>query len=206
MNKIVKTSLFKNVRNKLDIFVFVLNEFTYPEITEHSDKTQEVYNKIHQYIVTEKHFLDKNITMNIIVRQCNVGKKLLNKVLRLKDDVAFHGYINKQRVIYASTLLLDPSNKLIEVVASESCFNNSRTFVRNFKAVYHMTPSEFRRSHWIERISEALWIKEVLILLINSSSIGQKRFCPKVASICLLHALFLLACFLFLLFLCIRDK
>ena len=50
MNKIVKTSLFKNVRNKLDIFVFVLNEFTYPEITEHSDKTQEVYNKIHQYI------------------------------------------------------------------------------------------------------------------------------------------------------------
>ena len=137
MNKIVKTSLFKNVRNKLDIFVFVLNEFTYPEITEHSDKTQEVYNKIHQYIVTEKHFLDKNITMNIIVRQCNVGKKLLNKVLRLKDDVAFHGYINKQRVIYASTLLLDPSNKLIEVVASESCFNNSRTFVRNFKAVYH---------------------------------------------------------------------
>ena len=86
MNKIVKTSLFKNVRNKLDIFVFVLNEFTYPEITEHSDKTQEVYNKIHQYIVTEKHFLDKNITMNIIVRQCNVGKKLLNKVLRLKDD------------------------------------------------------------------------------------------------------------------------
>lgn len=129
MNKIVKTSLFKNVRNKLDIFVFVLNEFTYPEITEHSDKTQEVYNKIHQYIVTEKHFLDKNITMNIIVRQCNVGKKLLNKVLRLKDDVAFHGYINKQRVIYASTLLLDPSNKLIEVVASESCFNNSRTFV-----------------------------------------------------------------------------
>ena len=152
MTKIVKTSLFKNVRNKLDIFVFVLNEFTYPEITEHSDKTQEVYNKIHQYIVTEKHFLDKNITMNIIVRQCNVGKKLLNKVLRLKDDVAFHGYINKQRVIYASTLLLDPSNKLIEVVASESCFNNSRTFVRNFKAVYHMTPSEFRRSHWIENL------------------------------------------------------
>lgn len=122
----------------------------HPKISKFSDNTEfvKIYNKIHQYVVTEKHFLDKNITMNIIVRQCNVGKKLLNKVLRLKDDVAFHGYINKQRVIYASTLLLDPSNKLIEVVASESCFNNSRTFVRNFKAVYHMTPSEFRRSHW----------------------------------------------------------
>ncbi|WP_419051580.1 helix-turn-helix domain-containing protein, partial [Parabacteroides goldsteinii] len=101
----------------------------------------------HHYVVTEKHFLDKDITVDIIVRQCNVKKKSLNKILRLKDDVAFHAYINKQRVIYASALLLEPSNKLIEVVASESCFNNSRTFVRNFKIVYHMTPSEYRRSH-----------------------------------------------------------
>ena len=103
-------------------------------------------------MVTEKHFLDKDINVNIIVRQCDVKKKSLNKILRLKDDVAFHGYINRQRVIYASTLLLDPSNKLIEVVASEASFNNSRTFVRNFKAVYNMTPSEYRRRNGLKNI------------------------------------------------------
>lgn len=122
------------------------------KISEPSDNTEyvEIYNKIHRYVVTEKHFLDKNINVNIIVRQCNVKKKSLNKILRLKDGVAFHGYINRQRVIYASTLLLDPSNKLIEVIASEASFNNSRTFVRNFKAVYNMTPSEYRRRNGLK--------------------------------------------------------
>ena len=124
------------------------------KISEPSDNTEyvEIYNKIHRYVVTEKHFLDKDINVNIIVRQCDVKKKSLNKILRLKDDVAFHGYINRQRVIYASTLLVDPSNKLIEVVASEACFNNSRTFVRNFKAVYNMTPSEYRRRNGLKNI------------------------------------------------------
>ena len=123
------------------------------KISEPSDNTEyvEIYNKIHRYVVTEKHFLDKDINVNIIVRQCDVKKKSLNKILRLKDDVAFHGYINRQRVIYASTLLLDPSNKLIEVVASEASFNNSRTFVRNFKIVYNMTPSEYRRRNGLKK-------------------------------------------------------
>lgn len=121
-------------------------------IAESLDNTEniEIYNKVYKYVVTEKHFLDKDINVNIIVRQCDVRKKSLNKILRLKDDVAFHGYINKQRVIYATTLLLDPSNKLIEVIASEASFNNSRTFVRNFKVVYNMTPSEYRRRNGLK--------------------------------------------------------
>ena len=119
------------------------------EIAESSDNTEyvEIYNKIHQYVVTEKHFFDKDISVNIIVRQCDVKKKSLNKILRLKENLAFHGYINKQRVIYATNILLDPSNKLIEVVAKEASFNNSRTFVRNFKAVYNMTPTEYRNRY-----------------------------------------------------------
>ena len=135
----IKIHFFEIERPDFCLLIFILDRIIPPppKISKFSDNTEyvEIYNKIHQYVVTEKHFLDKDITVNIIVRQCNVKKKSLNKILRLKDDVAFHGYINKQRVIYASALLLEPSNKLIEVVASESCFNNSRTFVRNFKIV-----------------------------------------------------------------------
>nr|WP_129732230.1 helix-turn-helix domain-containing protein [Parabacteroides goldsteinii] len=135
-------------------FVLILNwHIPQYKIAVPSNNTEyvEIYNKVYKYVVTERHFLDKDINVNIIVRQCDVKKKSLNKVLRLKDDVAFHGYINKQRVIYASTLLLDPSNKLIEVVASEASFNNSRTFVRNFKVVYNMTPSEYRRRNGLKK-------------------------------------------------------
>ena len=145
MNEKSKIRFLKIEHPNLCILIFLLNgNIPCFEVLEFSNNIQdvEVYNKIHKYVVTERHFLDKDITVNTIVRQCDVKKKLLNKILRLKENLAFHGYINKQRVIYATNLLLDPSNKLIEVVAEEASFNNSRTFVRNFKAVYNMTPSE----------------------------------------------------------------
>lgn len=154
MNEKIEFRFFEIEHLDCCTLVLILNwRIPHFEIAESSDNTEyvEIYNKIHQYVVTEKHFLDKDITVNIIVRQCGARKKSLNKILRLKEDVAFHGYINKQRVIYASTLLLAPSNKLIDVIASEACFNNTRTFVRNFKAVYKMTPSEYRRRYGLKK-------------------------------------------------------
>lgn len=154
MNEKSKIRFLKIEHPNLCILIFLLNgNIPCFEILEFSNNIQdvEVYNKIHKYVVTERHFLDKDITVNTIVRQCDVKKKLLNKILRLKENLAFHGYINKQRVIYATNLLLDPSNKLIEVVAEEASFNNSRTFVRNFKAVYNMTPSEYRNRYGLKK-------------------------------------------------------
>lgn len=154
MNEKIKSDFFEIEHSGFFILVFMLDwSMPHVEMAESLNDTEylEMYNKIHQYVVTEKHFLDKHITVNVIVRQCGVKKKSLNKILRLKENMAFHGYVNKQRVIYASTLLLDPSYELIEVIASEACFNNTRTFVRNFKAVYNMTPSEYRRRNGLKK-------------------------------------------------------
>lgn len=143
------TIRFFDIENpNVGLIFFVVNEnIPDQEISKLSDDAEEVeiYKKIHQYVVVEKHFLDKDISINIIMDHCHVDRALLNKILRQRDKKAFHGYINKHRVIYAAALLLDPSNKLIEVVAMEASFNNVRTFVRNFKTVYNMTPSEYRR-------------------------------------------------------------
>lgn len=154
MNEKIEFLFFENKHPNFCVFVLILNwHIPCFEIAESFDNTEyvEIYNKIHQYVVTEKHFLDKDISVNIIVHQCDVKKKSLNKILRLKENLAFHGYINKLRVIYATNILLDPSNKLIEVVAEEASFNNSRTFVRNFKAVYNMTPSEYRNRYGLKK-------------------------------------------------------
>lgn len=150
------TIYFNEIENlQFEFLIIVVNEnMPDPEILELTGNKDnlDIYNKINQYVVVEKHFLDKDISMNIIWLHCNVGKASLNKILRQRDEISFHGYINKQRVIYAASLLLDPSNKLIEVVALEASFNNSRTFVRNFKKFYHMTPSEYRRLNGFKSI------------------------------------------------------
>jgi transcriptional regulator GlxA family with amidase domain len=47
------------------------------------------------------------------------------------------------RLSYASKLL-ETTNKKLEVVAEESGFGSSRTFYRQFKAEYDMTPNVYR--------------------------------------------------------------
>lgn len=105
----------------------------------------EIYSKIDQYLINEEHFLDKDISENVLARRLGIKKTVLNKRLRTKYNVAFHGYINKLRIDYSKKLLLDPRNLLIEVVAEECCFNCIRSFEYNFKKLNKITPSEYRR-------------------------------------------------------------
>lgn len=152
MNDTSTICFYETENPEIELIILVVNEnipdLAILELTDNDDNL-EIYNKINQYVVVEKHFLDKDISMKIIKLHCNVSKASLNKILRQREEKTFHGYINKQRVIYAADLLLDPSNKLIEVVALEASFNNSRTFVRNFKMVFNMTPSEYRRHNGV---------------------------------------------------------
>lgn len=152
MNDTSTICFYETENPEIELIILVVNEnipdLAILELTGNDDNL-EIYNKINQYVVVEKHFLDKDISMKIIKLHCNVSKASLNKILRQREKKTFHGYINKQRVIYAADLLLDPSNKLIEVVALEASFNNSRTFVRNFKMVFNMTPSEYRRHNGV---------------------------------------------------------
>lgn len=113
-----------------------------------STEINKIYDLIYQYVVTEKHYLDKNIDIAEVGRQCHVNKEFVNKVLSVKMNMTLLDFVNSHRIDHACTLLLDPENKTIEVVANESGFNTARTFLRQFKAKYKMSTSEFRRMSW----------------------------------------------------------
>lgn len=140
--------VIKIVHRVLLLFVIKLSHVVNHSILPPPGKKQqnkEIYNKIHQYLVSERHFLDKNIDIKIVASKLKVNKVQVNKELRARYNKTFYKYINKLRVEYSYELLLDPQNKLVEVIASECRFNNLRTFERNFKELNNMTPSEYRR-------------------------------------------------------------
>lgn len=112
------------------------------------EKTDAVYATLFQYIVTEKHYLDNTIDVADVARQCHVSKEEVNSVLTLKAGMTLLEFVNNSRVEYAGVLLLDRTNKTIETIAGESGFNTTRTFLRQFKAKYNMSPSEYRHVGW----------------------------------------------------------
>lgn len=140
-----------------NVLVFVILQLDYfinniPILSSDSEQFDEdIYNRIDQYLISEKHFLDKNLTIEMLARRLSINKKQLNKILRVKYNMAFHAYINRLRIDHSCALLLDPRNKLIEVIAEECSFNSIRTFESNFKKRYNMSPSEYRRIHRLAR-------------------------------------------------------
>lgn len=113
---------------------------------EYKDEFEPVYTSIIQYVVTEKHYLDKIIDIAEVGKHCHINKELVNKVLSAKANMTLLELVNNHRLEHACSLLLDDSNKTVDAIADESGFKTTRTFLRQFKSRYNMLPSEYRRS------------------------------------------------------------
>lgn len=118
-----------------------------PLSPEEAGKTDLIYKNIFQYVVTEQHYLDKDIDIAEVGRNCHMNKEIVNKVLTQKMNMTLLDFVNHYRLERARVLLLDPANKTIDVIAGESGFNTTRTFLRQFKAKYQMSPTEYRRQN-----------------------------------------------------------
>ena len=54
-------------------------------------------------------------------------------------------YINMARLDYSRRLLSSPESIALKEIAEESGFGTPRTFQRQFRARYGMTPSQYRK-------------------------------------------------------------
>jgi two-component system response regulator YesN len=60
-------------------------------------------------------------------------------------NTTFPAFVTSYRIRYAQELMLkDPSMRMSKV-AEESGFNNEKTFLRSFKAICGVTPSEWKQ-------------------------------------------------------------
>ncbi len=111
---------------------------------ENNDEFDPIYTSIIQYVVTEKHYLDKVIDIAEVGKHCHISKELVNKVLSAKANMTLLELVNNHRLKHACSLLLDDSNKTVDAIADESGFKTTRTFLRQFKSRYNMLPSKYR--------------------------------------------------------------
>lgn len=131
--------------------VIISEQTSLPSVEENKKEFESIYTSIIQFVVTEKHYLDKGIDISEVGKQCHINKELVNKVLNSIANMTLLDLVNSHRLEYACTLLLDNSNRTVDVVADESGFKTTRTFLRQFKSRYNMLPSEYRRSNKVQK-------------------------------------------------------
>lgn len=94
-----------------------------------------------------KQYIDVNFTKDIyldaLAEKYNVTVKHMSKLLKMALGVPFKQYVNNLRISKAKELLTNTDNR-IEDIAISIGFNSRNTFIRAFKLIEGIAPSEYR--------------------------------------------------------------
>ena len=91
-------------------------------------------------------FLDPDLNRDQILQLTQISKNRLAPLIQAFTGENFNGYINNLRLDYSLRLLKNFEYYTIKAIATDSGFNNVRTYQRLFRTKYDMTPAEYRKS------------------------------------------------------------
>lgn len=117
------------------------NEKGYEDYEELESKEEFILDAIVEYI--EDNY-SKNLTLDKLASMACMNRFKFSKVFRKRFKQTFTSYLNSIRVKNAAELLRNPGINITEI-AKVVGYSSATHFERVFKAVYGMTPSQYRK-------------------------------------------------------------
>ncbi|GHT76509.1 hypothetical protein FACS189463_1740 [Bacteroidia bacterium] len=112
---------------------------------EPADEQQiQLVARLCEYLRTDKHFANPNMDVAKIVSVLGTNRTYLFEAMKVVTGQTPQDYISALRFEEAKHLL-DTTNELIENIAAVSGYNTSRTFYRQFRERYNISPVEYRK-------------------------------------------------------------
>lgn len=110
-----------------------------------SDEELRLFTEVDKRIMKERLFANPDFGRDDLMRLLGVDKNALPALLQRTAHTNVSGYIIIKRMEYAVSLMKEHPEFTLESIADACGIKSSATFIRNFKAVYDMTPSEYRK-------------------------------------------------------------
>lgn len=110
-----------------------------------SEEELRHFKEVDKRIMKECLFANPDFGRDDLMRLFGVDKNALPGLINRITGTTVPGYINIKRMEYAAKLIKECPNYTLESIAELCGIKSSATFIRNFKAVYDMTPSEYRK-------------------------------------------------------------
>lgn len=107
------------------------------------DDSQEnkLFEEIRSFIIQN---IDQYLTLNIVAEHFYYNPSYLSRLFKIKLDKNYMTFVTEVRIDYAQQCLKDPHHSITEVC--EMCgYKNYKHFVKLFKNITHMTPTEYRK-------------------------------------------------------------
>ena len=105
-----------------------------------------VFEALNRRVNDERLFLDPNFGREGLCAVSGLQKERIGELIRLYGGGGnVQTYLNRKRVAYAVTLMLQHPNYSMEAIAAECGIGNLSTFYRVFKQAYGASPNEYRK-------------------------------------------------------------
>lgn len=108
--------------------------------TAKTEKYIQRFKKITEYINENYR---ENLTLDMVASNYGLSREYLSRSFKKYMGSTFKEYLDSVRVSNAYKELMNTDLSVLEVALNNG-FNDSRTFIRAFKAVYHETPHKYR--------------------------------------------------------------
>ena len=99
---------------------------------------------VFKYMEEENRYLDIDFSITPLATEMKMTPTELETKYQEATGEPFSNLLTRMRLRHACDLL-ENTDKKLEVIAEESGFGSSRTFFRQFKSEYNMTPNVYRQ-------------------------------------------------------------
>ncbi len=112
-----------------------------PVVSETKYSDPQLEQQLLLYI--DSHYTE-NLSLEQLAREFGVSPFRVSRIFSSKLHSSFPLYVNSRRLEYAKELLTNSSLSVTRI-ALDTGFGSTRTFFREFRRTFHVSPGEFRR-------------------------------------------------------------
>ena len=95
------------------------------------------------FTLTEENFTNPSFSLRTLADMLTYDYGYISKYFLQKTGMRYNSYLNQRRIVYAGRLLRKSEARSISDAAFACGYSTIRSFNRNFKQVYGMTPQEY---------------------------------------------------------------
>jgi AraC-like DNA-binding protein len=143
-------AIYANVTDTVSLHTLIEGpkiRYRNPTMTEAARKG--LADRISKYLIDEKPYLNKELTLTILADLLRLPPVQLSQVLNEGFGENFYAFINRYRVEESKRLLIDPAFTRYNIlgIAYESGFNSKSTFNKTFRDVTGLSPSDYQKKY-----------------------------------------------------------
>lgn len=141
-----ESEIISHILNKPISQVYEIITGLLEQTTKKAEDTTPGNIDINDIITYINNNFNKDISLTSLAELFYTTPKYMSKLIKQKLGITFVDYLAHVRIAKAKELLTNADISISDVI-TETGFNNRNTFVRTFKRITDMTPSEFRKQN-----------------------------------------------------------